>query len=201
MRILRTRLPMIGCLFLVAGVASADIAIFDGKASAPFELFVGDKRGWATPAAESPTASASGYLTVGADAETGARTATWNGKGEAQLYLGSADAQDLSAAAGADAALVMLLNVLAPPKRAVTLRMGCGHPCAANADISKLLQALPQDQWLRVSVDLRCFVEGGLDVSKVDTPFLLLTREKMSIAIADVRLVDGVGPSATISCR
>lgn len=194
-------MPVTICLLFTAAVGAAEVTVFDGNAIAPFELKVGDKRGWDTPVTESPTVSASGYLTVALDAETGSRTATWNGKGEAQLYLSTPEPLDLTGAVAADAALVLLLRVNAAPKRRVTLRMGCGHPCSANADISKLLQALPADQWLRVSVDLKCFVDGGLDASRVDTPFLMLSKEKMSLAIADVRLVDGVGRSATVKCR
>ena len=60
----------------------------------------------------------------------------------------------------ADAALVMIVNIAQAPGDAVTLRMGCEYPCAANADIGKLLRALPAGEWLRISVDLQCFVDG-----------------------------------------
>lgn len=185
----------------LAGIADAgELAIFDGSEVAPYRLMVGDKENWATPVTEGSTVSAAGYVSVETDAD-GAKSASWNGKGEAQLYLAAAEPQDLSAAAAADAALVLLLKVDQPPKRKTFLRMGCGYPCAANADISPLLKALPKEEWLRVSIDLKCFVDGGLNVANVDTPFLILTRGKMSLSVSDVRIVDGAGPGATINCR
>ena len=183
------------------GAFPADIAIFDGTARAPYALMIGDKGNWGIPVGDGQTASAMGYLTVTTDAETGARRAAWNGKGEAQLFLASPEPADLSAAVAADAALVMVLSVQQPPRRSATLRMGCGYPCSANADIGKLLKALPADEWLRVTVDLKCFVDGGLDAANVDTPFLLIADKKMTLSIADVRIVDGAGPDAIIRCR
>lgn len=35
----------------------------------------------------------------------------------------------------------------------------------------------------------------------VETPFMLFGEQKMSVSVADVRLVDGLGPEATIKCR
>jgi len=181
--------------------AAAAIEVFNGSAVAPFQLFVGDKAGWAVPVGESAFTSNAGLLTVETDPEKGAISATWLKKGEAQLYFANTEPQDLIASVEADAALVVSIQINKPPNKQVTLRMGCGYPCAANADISKLLKALPENEWLRVSFDLRCFANGGLNVSNVDTPFLLLTSGKLSVTIADVRLVPGAGPDATIKCR
>lgn len=197
---LRWAITPLAALFATAAAAE-DVVIMDGNAIAPFVLMIGDKGNWGIPVGPTRTDSASGYLTVEADPETGAKHATWNGKGEAQFFLSVPDAVDLSGAVAADSALVILLNVLDPPRRSAKLRMGCGHPCMANADIGRLLKALPEEQWVRVSVDLKCFVEGGLDATNVDTPFLLFGEQKMSLAIADVRLVEGLGPDATIKCR
>ena len=186
---------------LSGAAASADVAIFDGAAIQPFELFIGDKDNWGIPVGDGITETAGGYLKVSTDAESGARSLEWNGKGEAQFFLAAAEPVDLTAAVAADAALVMVLSVEKAPRKDVTLRMACGYPCAANADISQLLKALPAGEWLRVSVDLQCFVDGGLDAGHVVTPLLLLTRQKMTMSIADVRIVDGAGPSAIINCR
>jgi beta-glucosidase len=201
---IRSAIPGLGLAawtLLSSAAAVADIAVFDGSAREPFGLYVGDKENWGIPVGDNVTETLGGYLKVTADAETGARGLEWNGKGEAQLYLASAEPVDLSAAVAADAALVMVLKVAHAPKKDVTLRMGCGYPCAANADISKLLRALPADEWLRVSVDLKCFADGGLDASRVDTPLLLLTRRKLALSLAEVSIVDGAGPSAIINCR
>lgn len=206
-----TRLGRLSVLLVAVSLAGAgladsktqaptEITVFDGNAVAPFRLFIGDKAGWAVPVGEGAVSSNAGLLTVERDPENGAISAIWLKKGEAQLYLVNAEPDDLTALVEADGALVVLMKVNMAPNKNVTLRMGCGYPCAANADISKLLNALPENEWLRVSFDLRCFANGGLNVSNVDTPFLLLTSGKLSVTMADVRLVPGAGPNATIKC-
>ncbi len=182
-------------------VNAEPLLVFDGAAVAPFGLFIGDKKGWAIPVTEPEAVTNGDYLSIRPGAEAGVKTATWSGKGEAQLYFGSPEPQDMIGLIAQDAALVALLQLHALPNRKVTLRLGCGESCSANADVGRLFKALPTDEWLRVSFDLKCFAEGGLDAKKVVTPFLLLTRGRLSLSLADVRLVPGAGPAATVKCR
>jgi beta-glucosidase len=184
-----------------AETPSNDLVIFDGSPRAPFAMFVGDEANWAVPVDATDMKSAAGLVSVETDPESGARRLVWSGEGEAQLYFAAPEGLDLSAYASADAALVVLLRVDTPPKKRVTLRMGCGYPCAAEADIRKLLQALPVGQWVRASFDLKCFAEEGLDVARVDTPFVLLSPGRLALSIAAVGIVPGLGQDATVRCR
>ena len=79
--------------------------------------------------------------------------------------------------------------------------MGCVYPCESSTDITRLLEALPGEQWIRISFDLRCFADNGLDVTSVDVPLLVSTRGALGLSIADVRLVPGAGKDAIIRCR
>jgi beta-glucosidase len=187
---------------LFTGTAIADeVVLVDGVAADGYTLMVGDKKQWDTIVDSDPISSASGYISVEPDAASGAVNATWNGKGEAQFFLAYSEFRDFSGLLEQDAALVMLLQVTTPPKKKVVIKMGCEYPCAANADISKLLKALPLAQWLKVSIALKCFADGGLNIEHVDTPLLLLTRGKLALSVADVRIVPGIAESATIRCE
>ena len=189
-------------LMFIAGTSNADeVVLVDGVAADGYTMMVGDKKQWDTVVYSDPVNSASGYLAVEPDPAERAINATWNGKGEAQLFLAYNEFQDFSALLEQDAALVMLLQVTTPPKRKVVIKMGCEYPCAANADISRLLKALPLEQWLKVSIALKCFADGGLDIEHVDTPLLLLTQGKLALSVADVRIVPGLAESATIRCE
>ena len=186
----------------VANTGVADeIVLANGAAAEGDTLMIGDKRQWDTVVGAESISSASGYLSAETDTANGALNATWNGKGEAQIFLAHDSPKDYTKLLEQDAALVLLMQVVSPPKRKVIIKMGCGYPCAANADISKLLKALPADEWLRVSLDLKCFADGGLNIKSVDTPFLLSTAGKMAVSIADVNIVPGAGVDATIRCR
>lgn len=189
-------------LVLLSDMALADISVLaNGMAAEGVTLMIGDKRQWDTLVGSEPVTSASGYLSVESDTANGEIKAEWNGKGEAQLFVANNGPKDYTDLLAEDAALVVLMQVIAPPKRKTVIKMGCGYPCAANADITKLLKALPAEQWLRVSFDLKCFAEGGLDIKNVDTPLLITTAGKMTVSISDVSIVPGIGPEATIRCR
>ena len=198
-------LALVACmLFIAAGAVLADEQVLvNGAAADGYTLMIGDKKQWDIVVYADPISSASGYLSVEPDADNGEIKATWSGKGEAQLFLAhNTEPQDFSSFVNQDAALVMLMQVHAPPKRKpVALKMGCVYPCSADTNLSKLLNALPTKQWVKVSVDLRCFAEHGLNVEKVDSPLTLLTKSKLSLSIADVRVVPGAGETATIRCR
>jgi len=193
-----------GMLFVDAGAVLADQQVLvAGAAADGYTLMIGDKKQWDTVVNSDSISSAAGFLSVEPDVENGAIKATWSGKGEAQLFLAhNTEPQDFTKLVEQDAALVMLIQVYAPPKRKpVALKMGCVYPCGADTDLRKLLNVLPTEQWVKVSVDLRCFAKHGLNVEQVDSPLTLLTKSKLSLSIADVRVVPGAGETATIRCR
>ena len=176
-----------------------DLVILEAGKALNFQSFLGDKKNWRLEATAPETVSASKRIKLVKNEVENDYTLNWKGRGEGQFYLASL-AQDLSQYDDADSALVMTLKVNQPPKKQVVLRMGCGYPCAGNADLTRLFQSVPTDQWLKVSIDLACFSSRGLNVSQVDTPFLLLTSGKFSLSLADIRLVPHAQDSATIKC-
>lgn len=188
-------------VFCTFAVAAQEVVMVAGIVSEDYKLLIGDRKQWDSVVDSVPISSASGFLGVEPDAAAGELNATWSGKGEAQLFFAHNGPQDYTEYLEQDSALVVVLKVVSPPKRKVTIRMGCGYPCAANADVTKLLKALPEEQWLRVSFDLKCFVDSGLNIRNVDTPLLLTTTGKMAISITDVGIIPGVGTDATIRCR
>ena len=191
----------VATIFVANTGVAEEIVLVNGAAAAGNTMMIGDKRQWDTVVGAESISSASGYLSAETDTANGALKATWNGKGEAQVFLAHDSPKDYTKLLKQDAALVVLMQVVSPPERKVIIKMGCGYPCAAKADISKLLKALPADEWLRVSFDLKCFADGGLNIKNVDTPLLVTTAGKMAISIADVNIVPGAGEGATIRCR
>ncbi len=176
-----------------------DLVILEAGTSSDFQMFLGDKKNWRLEATGNETVSASKRINLVRNTVDNEYTLNWKGRGEGQFYMASLS-QDLSKYEDSDSALVMILRVNQPPKRQVVLRMGCGYPCAGNADLTKLFKSVPVDQWLKVSIDFACFSSRGLNVAQVDTPFLLLTSGKFSLSIADIRLVPHGKDSATIKC-
>jgi len=193
---------LVACLSTIPGVVVGDEAILtNGNPSEGYVMFIGDKKQWDTMVVGEPISSASGYLRAEPQTEEKAIRADWNGGGEAQFFVAHETPADYTQHLDEQSALVVILKVEEKPTKKVLIKMGCGYPCASNADITRLLKALTPDQWVRFSIDLECFASGGLNVQNVDTPLLITTRGEMSLSIADISLVSGLGPDATISCR
>lgn len=183
-----------------AGVAAAAPAALVAFSSGPrdgWQVLAGDKQNWAVPVTDD-FATQNEVVRVQVEAD-GAHRISWRGRAEGQYFV-AGDATDVSPLLEASAGLVVVLQIHEAPSRAVSLRMGCGYPCAANADITRLLRALPVDQWVRVSVDLQCFADNGLDAGNVDMPFMLHTRGRMEVSVGEVRIEAGAGEAATIRC-
>jgi len=188
--------------FLVSGAVAAEEPILaGGVASEGHVMLIGDKQNWDTVVGPDPVGSASGFLSIQHDDDETAVNISWNGEGEAQFFLGRKEPADYSDFLAQDGALVAVIRLDKKPTSKTTLRMGCGYPCGSNADITRLLEALPTDQWVRVSFDLKCFADGGLDVENVDTPLLITTKGELALSVAEVSVVPEAGPDATIRCR
>jgi beta-glucosidase len=193
---------LVASLSTLPGVVVGDEAILaNGIPSEGLVMLIGDKKQWDTRVVGEPISSASGYLRAELHAEEKAINADWNGGGEAQFFMAYETPVDYTRHLDEQSALVVILKVEEKPTKKVLIKMGCGYPCASNADITKLLEALTPQQWVRLSIDLECFAAGGLDIQNVDTPLLITTRGEMSLSIADISLVSGLGPEATVSCR
>ena len=86
------------------------------------------------------------------------------------------------------------------PSAPVFMRQDCLYPCGAKADVTRLMNAVPLEKWVRISIDERCFVKAGLRPSKVDTPFLIATSGKLDLDFSYVDL-EPVGSSPpTVQC-
>lgn len=181
-------------------VALTEIVLHDGSDTPAFSWFLGDAAEWRLPVRQPEEVSGNEKVSIASGDQYGGKRLSFKGRGEGQAYLSSAQPQDLTAYEDADAALVFLISVEQPPRRQAVLRMGCGYPCAGNADITKLLKALPVGEWLRLSLDMTCFVNQGLDTSHVVTPYLLMTKGRMGLQVADIRIVPGMGSQATVRC-
>ncbi len=188
-------------MLLLTGYAHAEgLAMFVADVGTGYSLFPGDAGNWRMRVNENSGVSASERVNVAlSDQYFGLKFASKDRRGD-RVFLASAVPTDLTPYVDAENALVCLIKSDRAPKRQAALRMGCGHPCAGNADNTKVLQALPGGEWQRLRVDLQCSTTKGLDAVRVDPPFLLLTQGRRKLDVADIRLVKGMREKAAIRC-
>ena len=73
--------------------------------------------------------------------------------------------------------------------------------CSTQIDISEQLKAIPVDTWTNVSIDLKCFVDEGIDFTGLVVPFELGSAKKASLSVADIHITPDAAESASISCQ
>ncbi|MFZ9871884.1 MAG: glycoside hydrolase family 3 protein [Steroidobacteraceae bacterium] len=179
------------------------LRIFDRRPVPPNQMFIGDRGNWRVPVTGPDASSSEGIVTVRTidRARQGdARQLDWNGRGEGIVYFETTTPRDLREWTSKGSALAMDIKVLRPPTRSTFMRSHCVYPCGAQANVTPILRKAPPDEWVRVSIDMSCFVKSGLDPSKVTTIPLLSTNGQLSMSISNIRLIPDAAQTATISC-
>lgn len=170
-----------------------------GDAASSMSLYLGDSSNANVPATALVSQSFSGAVsTAGVDykAQEDARKIFFSGKGKASLSVRaprSIDIKDYE-----NRALLIEWRVDSPPTGSVRMGMDCGEGCSGLIDVSKLLKNGKPGTWRIDSLSLQCFVNVGLDLSEVKSPFVLEADTEISVSIHRVELAK-TGPT-TKSC-
>lgn len=133
-------------------------------------------------------------------AQEDGRRLAWSGKGEAVAALQSHTALDLQRESNGDLMLLTTLRVDAAPQGEAWLSVGCGAGCSARIAIGPSLAALPQGQWKRVGVPLKCLAKAGAKLDAIDRPWSVVTGDAMTISVSRVALGALNEAEVTLGC-
>jgi beta-glucosidase len=120
--------------------------------------------------------------------------------GEAKVSLSSAFPADLRSYQEAGSALVLQVKRSGAVPDTVLLGIDCAQNCSSAVNIAAQLQALADEEWHTLSVDLACFARQGADFSQIFTPVSLATTAPLVLSLADIRLKPAAAGDATLSC-
>ncbi|MEV0674940.1 exo 1,3/1,4-beta-D-glucan glucohydrolase [Actinosynnema sp. NPDC050436] len=175
------------------GTATEDLRLFVDGDVAPYRGYISSPDNWdGTELGPDRTAAHSSISVAPADvnAPGDAVGATWTGTGPGQFYLlDPAGGADLRGYRNADAALVFDVVVHRPPTNRTALGTHCGWPCVAEVDATGVFTGLPVGRPSTVKIPVSCFAAGGLDLEKVNIPFLVFTDGPFQASFANVRWV------------
>lgn len=174
--------------------------IFQGRAVAPFEIFLGDHGAWKTPVKGRSSASHTRAIqikNIDRNTQEDARQIRWNGAGEARLYFQSRNARDLSKLAASGARLSFQVRIDQRPQRQVSLCMNGPSSRLESVDLTTLLNDMPLHIWQKLSFNLSDFSNNGVSLESVDTPFLIWTDGGLILALAEVEILPGMDNDAT----
>ncbi len=118
-----------------------------------------------------------------------AKQLTWSGP--ASVEARGARAMVLPAAAAKDGALRFDTIVTAPPAGKVTLAMACGAGCGTPLDATALFKRLAGKGKQVVSVPLACFSARGVDLARVEAPFVLASDAAFTAAVTNIEIAGG----------
>lgn len=182
-----------------------DVPVFAGGVKAPWSLFVGDSRNWMQPIGPRGGVSGKGLVELSVIdnvVQEDARRIIWRGTGNdlAQVFFQYEDSVDLSGLAESGGALSFQYRLVEPATAPVSLRMDCGWPCSGVIDITDALEAQEPSSWASLHVPVSCFSELGLDLTKVNTPFLLATGGSLVLDLAEVVVREKLDPALPVFC-
>ena len=184
---------------------SEDRVLFAGRTAPGWQFFVGNQADWRvpTPDGRGRTRSNLGLTLTAVDrnVQEDARRAEWRGRGEAQLYLQTATAIDLSEATADGMALEIDILIEERPTFAVQMRMDCGYPCTGGFVATRTIGSLPRGEWATLQVPLRCFERNGAEMSHVDTPFLITTDGPFAFRFSRIAIAPTDPDAVQARCR
>ena len=170
-----------------------DQVVFGRGVRDPWQLYVGDGLDWSLAVGPRGGKSSRGELqlsVIDRHVQEDARRAVFSGTGDhlSQLYFQYDEPVDMTDLEAAGGVLAMELRLHAQPSDAVLLRMDCGWPCSGAVDLTPVLKTMGTGEWNTVSVPVSCFARRGVDLSKVNTPFLMATRGALIVDIAEIAI-------------
>ncbi|WP_437815060.1 glycoside hydrolase family 3 protein [Sorangium sp. So ce1078] len=176
-----------------AGTTNEPLEIFmDGDEAGDYVLRIGGPSNWGGidvgMGATLPGGEVS-VSTVDGEIQGSAKQVTWSATGQiyAQVSAG-APGVDLSPYYNSETSIVFRARVDAPPESTlVTLSAHCVYPCLGDINIASTLTSIADGEWHEVSVPLKCLTNNGLDITNVNTPFLIYSDSPMDVAIEDIR--------------
>ena len=170
-----------------------DQVVFGRGVRDPWQLYVGDELDWSLAMGPRGGKSSRGELqlsVIDRHVQEDARRAVFSGTGDhlSQLYFQYDEAVDMTDLEAVGGVLAMELRLHSQPSDAVLLRMDCGWPCSGAVDLTPVLKTMGTGEWNTVSVPVACFARRGVDLSKVNTPFLMATRGALIVDIAEIAI-------------
>lgn len=175
-----------------------DLVLFELAVKAPYQLLL--QSGGETQAVVSSVQQQGNIAVRTFDKTVQEDARRFAFSGEAKVALTSAFPADLRSYQEAGSALVLQLKRSGAVPDSVMLGMDCAQGCSSALNIAPQLQAMADETWQTISVDLACFARQGADFSQIFTPVSLATTAPLVLNLADIRLKPAVAGDATISC-
>jgi beta-glucosidase len=184
-----------GCGVMDPGMGTTNLPLemfMGGAEKGGYVLRIGGPSNWGgVPVGDAATLPGGevNVTTVDGKLQGSAKKVDWTATGQiySQVAAG-APGTDLSPYANSETSIVFRVRVDSPPQGGlVTLSAHCVYPCFGDVPFGSTLSSIADGQWHEVSVPLKCVLDKGLDITNVNTPFLLYSETPMTLSLEDIR--------------
>lgn len=178
----------------------APLSIFNGAVVNPWRLFLKSEHQQHQVVSNSVKFAGIEYRTEDKEIQEDAMSFVFTGTDKAIAEINSNFTEDKVAYIEANSALSFDYKVNSTPSSDFYIAMTCEHGCGGKINISNEIKTSPKNTWNKLSIDLRCFAEKGVDFARVTSPFSMQTQGSAAISIANVNFVPHSAKQATMTC-
>ena len=178
-----------------------NLALFVGAAKMPWKMQLKSGKESADITSSVQSLGAVTLQTLDKTVQEDARTVSFDGSKQASVVLTSNFPEDLRAYKEANATLTFSVKVNSVSNEQIWLSMACEQQCPGSINLTKVLHSMTLDSWGKISIDLQCFEDAGVDFSQVTSPFQISTTGAESLSFADIIIESNSAETATISCQ
>lgn len=171
-----------------------------GVPATSLSLYLGDGAADMTRITSTPASAMGGRVKVSATdhiVQEGARRFDIS-KGPATIALASLTPMDLVRETNGDVALVVTVRRDSAISGAVTIGTRSAGGVTASVPADRIAQ-LPQGQWQRIAVPLKCFAAAGANMAAIEVPMALTLQGSGSLSLAKAAL--GTEGDETLACK
>lgn len=186
--------------------------VFEVPTNTPYVIMQGRAKGdWnyqlqteqETKDIQTPVGKIQGLSMIEADMEIqgDAKEFTWTGSNHASALISSTwYREDLSQYLINKSALTFDVRVEAYPEKTLNIQMGCGKSKCGSFDIAPILKEFKLSTWHKVSIDLLCFANKGVEFERSSAPFVLSSEGAAKVRVANVQFEPKAKETANIKC-
>lgn len=178
------------------GAASGAVLFEDGRALAPWRVYLGDKAAGRLKTegdrfVESPGGTLV-YESADRNRQEDTKDIAWSGNGKGDVFVLGYSFVNFQNQYEKNQAIVMTAKVKSAPTAPVAIGFG-NRNNPALSDVTDALVAAKGKGFEQFSVPLSCFGKNPGKFKKVNLPFSIVTTGKMKIQLADLRISQPVG--------
>ncbi|MEM9487821.1 MAG: glycoside hydrolase family 3 N-terminal domain-containing protein [Myxococcota bacterium] len=175
-----------------SGTTNEPLELFTGGANrGDYVLRIGGPSNWGGLEVETKTSLPDEEVvvtTIDGQIQGSAKLVTWSGTGQVYSQLAqTVPGVSLAPYANSQTELVFRARVDNLNASVVMLATHCEWPCLGEVPLASTLQSIADGEWHELRVPLQCFLDSGLDILNVNTPFLIYAEGEMTLGLEDIR--------------